>query len=430
MKFHYLCLFVFIYLANDSNGQNFGLSNLSNQILNYNNSTNSNDGIAGTIRNTTGSILQSFEGPRDRVIEFIKPAVKSDLSRNLSNFLNSIWSRVQESNSSIIQNHRVRSLIVIPINTGLERLKKITAAEDSSELDHTNFEVVNLNYPAEEYEEVAAETKDKVIFLNENDLQKLEKQRTHNLKKRNVRDEGFVEKVDEKQQNFLIILVPNNQENSTEFAEKIHQINTELINKQQNFLNEPERQFVKRDNEDSAKEDKINNKESNLFIIVPEKVEHLGNLAEETKLNNHQLNKRETDLNKRPKRFMDRFTTTVVERDSRRGDEQFLPNRVNMMFDDFQRERMRECFAKAVCESNCSPSSYGGERNSFNRFFDRIEPYRLNHRDFNYYLEARRLGQQYYSRDRFSDCSVCFRYRCPHNSNHLMNRFSRINEFY
>jgi len=229
---------------------------------------------------------------------------------------------------------------------------------------------------------------------------------------------------------FLIILVPNNQENSTEFAEKIHQINTELINKQQNFLNEPERQFVKRDNEDSAKEDKINNKESNLFIIVPEKVEHLGNLAEETKLNNHQLNKRETDLNKRPKRFMDRFTTTVVERDSRRGDEQFLPNRVNMMFDDFQRERMRECFAKAVCESNCSPSSYGGERNSFNRFFDRIEPYRLNHRDFNYYLEARRLGQQYYLRDRFSDCSVCFRYRCPHNSNHLMNRFSRINEFY
>lgn len=105
-------------------------------------------------RNTTSNLLHRLEAPRDRVLDYIRPAVRSDLTRNLTNYLNSIWSRVQGSNIGLIQNPLVRTSILLPINTTLERLKQITAPEDA-ELTDSNLEIVNLERP--ENEESAAD---------------------------------------------------------------------------------------------------------------------------------------------------------------------------------------------------------------------------------------------------------------------------------
>lgn len=101
-----------------------------------------------TIRNTTNNLLQRLEAPRDRVIQFIRPAVRSEFSRNLTQFLNAIWSRLQDS--SISQYPLVRAAIVRPINATLERISVISAGEhDETEEVH----VINLDRPTAEDEE-------------------------------------------------------------------------------------------------------------------------------------------------------------------------------------------------------------------------------------------------------------------------------------
>lgn len=95
------------------------------------------------IRNTTSNLLQRLEVPRDRVIQFIRPAVRSDFSRNLTQFLNAIWSRLQDS--SIGQYPLVRTSILRPINATLERITLITA-RDHDETD-PEMSVINLDSP-------------------------------------------------------------------------------------------------------------------------------------------------------------------------------------------------------------------------------------------------------------------------------------------
>lgn len=105
-----------------------------------------------TIRNTTSNLLQRLEAPRDRVIQFIRPAVRSDFSRNLTQFLNAIWSRLQDS--SISQYPLVRAAILRPINATLERMTVLSAPEhDETE----EVQVINIDRPAPEDEERLAD---------------------------------------------------------------------------------------------------------------------------------------------------------------------------------------------------------------------------------------------------------------------------------
>lgn len=155
MKFRYLTIQLFVILfVHYSSGQipnlDPALSNEPGGVSSIG-SNNHNTGLADRIRNTTSNIIQRLEGPRDRIVQFIKPAVQSDFSRNVTNVLNSIWGRVQESNSTLIRNPLFRNSIVIPINTTLSRLRELTGLEkDGSGLDRSNLEVIDLSRAEDE----------------------------------------------------------------------------------------------------------------------------------------------------------------------------------------------------------------------------------------------------------------------------------------
>ena len=377
MKIRCLCfLLLFFLFVQHSSEQGFNFSPIRNsgRVTNGNeqaNSISSNPGLVTAIRNTTSNIIQRLEAPRDRVIEFIKPAVKSDFTRNVTNVLNSLWNRVQESNISIIQNPIIRNSIVRPINTTLKRLILITAAEDEhDELTDANFEIINLNQP-----EVSEEQSRDYVASSSNDV-------------------------------IANSLAANDEQiNSNNEADKHDEVNNDQLNKEQQVNDDKSTVAVSNEqlnenkpieNEQQVESPKAQNDESNAEDNNPAK----------------SVNKK-----RRAARFMDNYTYVS-------------PNRVRNLFDNVQQNGMQECFALALCESNCRPHLYepfrnGGQRggNFFSRLFDRVES--LGHQDTDYYLGARRYGQQNYQSDMMDDCSMCHeRYNCSHEREYLVNQFS------
>jgi len=305
-----------------------------------------------TLRNTTSNLLQRLEVPRDRVLDYIRPAVQSQFSRNVTNFLNSIWLRVQDSNISLIQHPLVRTSIVRPINITLERLKQITAPEDA-ELTSPEIEVINLEPRPEDEERLrdymaSAATEEDVtatptLFI-------LEGERT--------------DKHDDVSNDEITDRPVDNDKAATPADEQQQQ----------------------------------------------PAVEH-GQPSGERSLN-------PTKSRRAARDFADYYIT---------------PKRVRNLFDNVRRIGMQECLALAVCESHCRPhlyeSYYGGSL--FNSLINRVEQIQdLNHMDSDYYLDARRFGQQFYDGTLRDGCAMCHaRYYCPHEREYMMSRFFAMSDF-
>ena len=320
-------------------------------------------GVLSTIaRNTTSSLLLRLEAPRDRVLDYIRPAVRSGFSRNVTNFLNSIWSRVQASNLSLIQNPLVRTSIVQPINTTLETLKKITAPEDA-ELTNSNLEIVTLERPdneerlSEDYASSASEEVTAVPVLI-------------------ALDDERIDQNDEV-----------NDDQST---------NAQLGN-DQNALPAGEQQPAVDDAKPS------------------EERAETSQPAQDEQLN--------PTKSRRAARFMDNYYVT--------------PQRVRNLFDNVRQSGMQECLALAVCESHCRPYLYespeysGGHGGLFSRLINRVEQIPdLDHPDWNYYMTARRYGQQFFEGGSRGACAMCHaRYYCPHEREYMLNRFASMGTF-
>jgi len=373
--------------SSNSSTDGISYSGLNNVVTNNSNNQPPTTGLAGTIRNTTNNILQRLEGPRDRVVEFIKPAVKSDFSRNVTNVLNSIWSRIQESNSSIIHNPLFKNAIVIPINTTLTRLREITAREnETAEIDESNLEVINLNRPEDEaqfkeYLQSSSNSEEavsnpSVIFL--------------------VRDEDEKHKPaasEETSERVPSEVVPENSNSNRDQPEN----NNESV-------------VETRENEPEDKHDEVSNNDVVDARTEPEQIESSSRSAVDRELN--------PTKSKRSSRFMDNHYTIVT------------PNRIRHLFDNVQRHGMQECMALSLCEANCRPHMYNENRRALlKRLFDRVESFGSDHDDYDYYVSARRYGQQ--SNDRgMDDCRMCeLRYSCPHDRDYLMDRFYHMGNF-
>lgn len=319
-------------------------------------------------RNTTSNLLHRLEAPRDRVLDYIRPAVRSEFSRNVTNFLNLIWSRVQQSNSSLIQNQLVRSSILRPINTTLARLKLITAPEDAETI-YPNVEIINLEErPQERPEEFPVE----------------------NLEERP--EESPQDSV-ESSASEVVTVTPVPIVLGSEQIDKNDEVNNdELTNAKLNNAKPL-------GNEEPAGEQQPK--------------------VDDAKLSEKPANQPNEPLTKsRTPRFMEGYYMT--------------PQRVRDLFDNVRRSGMQECLALAVCESHCRPHLYETypESGLFNRLINRVEQIQdLNHPDWEYYANARRYGQQFFDGSRQA-CMMCHaRYYCPHERAYMMNRFADLGSF-
>lgn len=261
------------------------------------NGSNNGGGLTNSIRNATSNLLQRLEAPRDRVIEFIKPAVKSDFSRNVTNVLNSIWSRVQGSNSSIVQNSLVKNSIIIPINTTLSKLREITAAEQSNS-NSPDLDVIDLNRPDAEHQP----------FLESPSNEAAEA----------VSNRGgviFLIKDDEKEDNQPAA----SEENSEQTLP-----NSQPADQPEDKHDEVRNNDLKDENDDQRTvEERPNRVESS--VVRPDDT----------------LNP--TKSLRRRARFIDNHYTMLSA------------TRVRSLFDNVQRNGMQECLASALCEANCRP---------------------------------------------------------------------------
>lgn len=412
---------IFILFVHHSHQQGFNfnpLSSLTNQGSNLLNGNPRNDestdgsqstGLVGTIRNqlstTANGIINRLEQPRDRVIALIRPAVKSDFSRNVTNLLNSIWNRIQESNATIIQNPVIRTNVVRPINISLERLKQITAEDvEHAEVNGSDLAVINLNNPNEndQYREYIIssssnnELSSPVLLLVTDNKTLADKVVENSLSARND-----VVLNDDKQKD---------QQDDQSTEQSTDQVN-EQSTEQPSTINESKDQEVINENDLN---DKANpNEPTESKEDEPKEADQIVEQPKEDESN-------EPVKQARSARFMDQYTYIT-------------PDRMRNFYDRVQQHRMRECLGLAVCESNCRPHLYGGDSSggSFNRLFDRVQSFNLDHQDNDYYLEARRYGQKFYSPQYYDECHYCHRrYRCSHNREQLMTSFARMGNFF
>jgi len=341
-------------------------------------------GIVGTLRNTinntASNLLLRLEGPKDRVIQFIRPAVRSEFSRNVTNALTSIWGRVQESNISLIQNPFVKNSIVKPINITLTRIKEITdpKIEDSEVVDGTNYEVVTLSnletveVPTTEY--IVSSASDDVVSnpITEHTLEK-----SVNNESTNSLDTNTDQPIDDKTVN-----------------------NDDEVNNQ------------------------LNQNNSNDKLIDNEQSIDLKPVINEVKpIQDKSLNPVKS-IKKRAAPFIDNYV--------------YVPSDLGVrgFFDNVQRRGLQQCLAFAFCESICNPYLYQpfyavGRPNVFSRLFNRLQSSGSAHPDYDYYLNARRYGVSSYRNGMTEQCVNCrSRYYCPQERSQLVNQFSELDQLY
>jgi len=370
MKFRYLTIQLFVILVvHYSSGQapdlDPALSNEPGRVPSVGSNlfgglNSQNTGLADRIRNTTSNIIQRLEGPRDRIVQLLRPAVQSDFSRNVTNVLNSIWGRVQESNSTIIRNPLFRNVIVIPINTTLSRLREVTGLQkDGAGLGSSgNLEVIDLSRAEDEQHlreylrssSSASEsaTNAPVIFL--------------------VRED---EKVDNQ---------PAASENNEESS-------------QPKPVDQPE------------VHDEVNNSDVRENDNKP--IDQSNNAAQPPKVIENP-----TKSIGREARFLDRNYNTYVTPDKMRNSEDSLS-----LFGRIKRKGDRNCIARALCQIGCRSHLYNSEslHSRFRSLFEgaAASPDFKPNDDMKYYLEAQNVGRRNYDERDMKPCGACRRdYHC------------------
>jgi len=336
-------------------------------------------GLIGVLRNQTNVLLTRLEGPRDRVLEFIKPAVKSDFSRNVTNVLNSIWSRIQGSNNRIIQNPLIRNTVVLPINTTLARLKEITASENENSNGTPNVEIIGLNTP-EDQERIrdyfrsssnsaGSASSSPVIFLFRDNQEEKEAKPFTSEGKEVLPDASEENEVSE-----APIDRPHDEVNNDD---------TRVNEDQSNNVDHP------------TNEKPID--QSNDSVRPP-----IENPTKSVK-----KAKRSFDSN-RNARYVDN------------GYELITPDKTRSFLDSVRKDNQRSCLAWALCQADCQRHQ-DERRMLLKNLFESAESSGSlrEHTDYDYYLRARQLGR--------TSCEGCSKFKCSAEREQMLKRYFDTN---